>query len=175
MVNLQLIDTLDGGYFVFSRNDYILDEGIYSELYACLFATSTPEWWADTAFNTMASKIASRTENALKTNNSNTKEDANLIIKAIIDDLIRFTKKNTEVLVQKIALILYSNKAIEILIELTGYSDAFNFVYNKTSESLDNITYKAYTCKKPITDNITADTLLISADSTMFTADATKY
>ena len=61
------------------------------------------------------------------------------------------------------------------MIELTGNSDTFNFIYNKTSESLDNINFKAYTCKKPVSTNITADTLLISADSTLFTADATKY
>jgi len=175
MVNLQLIDTLEGGYFVFSRNDYILDEGIYSELYACLFGTASSEWWGDTAFNVQSEKIASRTENALKNHNSNSDSDVNLIKKAIIDDLARFTNKNNEIQVENLAILIYSNKAIEILIELTGNSDTFNFIYNKTSESLDNITYKAYSCKKPDTTNITADTLLISADSTLFTADATKY
>lgn len=175
MHNIQLVDTFDGGHFVVSRNDYIIDEGIYSSLYACLFATATSKWWGDSSFGIQSEKIASRTENALKTNKSNSISDVNLIKKAVIDDLLRFTNKNKEIQVENIAILIYSNKAIEILIELTGNSETFSYIYNKTSQSLDNLTYKAFSCKKPPSSNITADTLLISADSTLFTADATKY
>ncbi len=141
MNNLQLIDSLDGGYFVFTRNDYILDEGIYSELYCTLFSTSVPEWWGDNAFNIKTEKVASRTENALKTHNTNTDSDINLIKKAVLDDLDRFINKNNEIQIINAALVLYSNDAIEILIELSGYSDTFNFIYAKTKESLENISY----------------------------------
>jgi len=141
MNNLQLIDSLDGGYFVFTRNDYILDEGIYSELYCTLFSTSVPEWWGDNAFGIQTPKVSSRTENALKTHNTNTDSDINLIKKAVLDDLDRFITKNNEIQVINAALALYSNNAIEILIELSGYSDTFNFIYGKTKESLENISY----------------------------------
>ncbi len=144
MVNLQLIDSLSGGSFEFQRNDYILDEGIYSELYAALFGTSSSDWWGDSAFSVQSEKVASRTENALKTHNSNTDGDISLIRKAVIDDLERFTTKNPKITVQDIAILIYVNGAIRIMIELTGNTDAFNFIYQKTKESLDNIAYKIY-------------------------------
>ena len=144
MVNLQLIDSLSGGSFEFQRNDYILDEGIYSELYVALFGTSSSDWWGDSAFSVQSEKVASRTENALKTHNSNTDSDVSLIRKAVIDDLERFTTKNPEIEVEQIAILIYANNAIRIMIELTGNTDAFNFIYQKTKESLDNIAYKIY-------------------------------
>lgn len=143
MNNLQMIDTLDGGYFVFARNDYPLDEGIYTELYCCLFGTKS-DWWGDTAFNVQSEKITSRTQNALKIHNSNLDSDVNLIKKAVYDDLERFTTKNPEVEIEDVAILVYSNNAIRIIIEITGNTDAFNFIYQKTKESLENITYKAY-------------------------------
>jgi len=144
MGNIQLIDSFEGGYFVFARNDYPIDSGIYSELYVNLFGTSSSEWWGDGAFGVQSEKIASRTENALKTHNSNSESDINLIKKAINDDLLRFTNKNPDIEVEDLAIALYSNKAIEILIKLTGNSDTFNFIYQKTKESLENISYKIY-------------------------------
>jgi hypothetical protein len=170
MTNLQLIDTLDGGHFVFKRNDYILDEGIYSELYACLFGTLSSEWWGDTAFNIQTEKIASRTENALKTHNSNSIEDINLIQKAVIDDLLRFTNKNPNIQVKNSAVAVYKNSAIEILIELIGNSRTFNFIYQKTKESLDNISYKIY-CNNKSATIVTADSNAVTADSNVVTAD----
>ncbi|MDA3953118.1 MAG: hypothetical protein PF485_05695 [Bacteroidales bacterium] len=144
MHNLQLIDTLDGGYFVFKRSDYIIDEGIYSELYACFFGTSSPDWWADSAFSVQSEKVASRTENALRTHNSNSISDINLIKKAVSDDLDRFTSKNPKIEVKNASIVAYSNNAIMIMVELTGNTDAFNFIYTKTKESLDNIKYIMY-------------------------------
>lgn len=144
MVNLQLLDSLSGGYFVFQRNDYILDEGIYTELYCALFGTSSPDWLLDSAFETQSEKIASRTENALKTHNTNTDTDISLIKKAVLDDLERFTTKNKKILIEDVAILLYSNNAIRIVIELTGNTEAFNFIYSKTKQSLDNISYKIY-------------------------------
>lgn len=144
MHNLQLKDSFEGGYFVFQRNDYIIDEGIYSELYVCLFATSSSDWWGDGAFEVQSENIASRTENALRTHNSNSESDINLIKKAVNDDLKRFTNKNVDIEVENVAIVVYENKAIEILIELTGSSDTFNFIYQKTKESLENISYTLY-------------------------------
>ena len=144
MVNLQLIDSLSGGSFEFQRNDYILDEGIYSELYAAISSTNSSDWWGDSAFSVQSEKIASRTENALKTHNSNTESNVSLIRKAVIDDLEKFTTKNPEIEVKQIAILIYANGAIRIMIELTGNTDAFNFIYQKTKESLDNISYKIY-------------------------------
>ena len=43
---------------IINWNDYILDEGIYSELYAALFSTSSPDWWGDSAFSVQSEKIA---------------------------------------------------------------------------------------------------------------------
>lgn len=143
MTNLQLIDTLDGGYFVFKRNDYPLDKGIYTELYCAFFATKT-NWWADTAFNVQSEKISSRTENALKTHNSNSESDIALIKKAVSDDLERFKNNNPEIEVVNAAIAVYANKTIQILVEISGNSEAFNFIYAKTSESLENIKYIMY-------------------------------
>ena len=144
MFNLQLIDSFEGGYFVFSRNDYPIDQGIYSELYACLFGTSSSEWWGDNAFNVQSETIASRTEKALKTHNSNSESDINLIKKAVNDDLLRFTTKNPEIEVEEVTIIIYSNNALEIQIKLTGNSETFNFIWQKTKESLNNLTYKIF-------------------------------
>jgi hypothetical protein len=142
MVNLQLIDSFEGGYLALQRNNYPQDRGVYSELYACLFGTSSSKWWGDGAFNVESENVTSRTENALKTHNSNSQADINLIKKAVEDDLLRFTTKNPEIQVQNISLAIYNNKAIEIIIELSGNSDTFNFIWQKTKESLENITPK---------------------------------
>jgi len=144
MKNLQLIDSFDGGSFVFSRNNYILDEGIYSELYCALFSTKSAGWLGDSAFNDNDFKIASKTENALTTYNSNTTENMNLLKKAIRSDCDRFTQKNPNIIVNDIALLVYSNNAIEIKIEIEGNNDSYNFIYSKTKQSLENISYKLY-------------------------------
>lgn len=167
MVNLQLVDTFDGGHFVVERNDYISDEGVYSELYACLFGTSSPEWWGDTAFGVQSERIASRTENALKTHNSNSDSDINLIMKAIKDDLDRLTNKNPEIVIQRTAIIVYGRRGIEILIEVGGNSETFNFIYQKTQQSLDNISYKIYCDTGEV---VTADNNVITADSNTVSA-----
>ena len=142
MTNLQLLDSLSGGSFVFKRNDYIIDEGIYSEMYACLFGTLSSGWCLDSAFDVQTEKVTSKTENTLK--NYNSSGDINLIKKAVKDDLERFTNKNPDVQIKSSAVAVYSNNAIEIIIELSGFSDSFNFIYAKTSESLKNIKYEIY-------------------------------
>lgn len=140
MVNLQLIDSLSGGYFVFKRNDYILDEGIYTELYCAMFSTTSSSWWADSAFGVQSEKIVSRTENALKTYNTNNSEsNLNLLKKAIENDLDRFTNKNPKIKIESVTIIQKSNKELEIVIKLTGYTNSFNFIFKKTSNSLDNL------------------------------------
>ena len=139
MKNLQLVDSLDGGYFLFYRKDYPIDEGLYSELYCTLFSTLSSNWWGDGAFNINTYSIASKTQNALKTHNSNTEADINLIKKAIKDDLERFKIKNPDVEIEKISILAYVNKALEIKIEISGNSDSFNFIYSKTEESLEKI------------------------------------
>ena len=140
MVNLQLRDSLSGGYFVFKRNDYILDEGIYTELYIAMFGTASSNWWADSAFEVQSEKVASRTENALKIYNTNISEsNLNLIKKAIEDDLSRFTNKNPAINIESVTLLSKESKELEISIKLTGYTDSFNFIFQKTSESLSNI------------------------------------
>ena len=143
MVNLQLVDTLDGGYFVFKRNDYPLDEGIYTELYCTFFATKS-NWWADDAFEVQSEKVSSRTQKALTTHNSNSENDISLIKKAVSDDLERFKNKNPENEIKNAAIVVYANKAIQILVEITGNSEAFNFIFQKTKQSLDNIKYALY-------------------------------
>jgi len=144
MKNLKLVDTLDGGYFVFARNDYILDDGIYSELYCALFSTKSASWLGDKAFGINDVKVASRTENALSTYNSNTPTNISLIKKAVKDDTDRFMQKNPNVIIKDIAIIVFSRGAIEIKIEIEGNNDAYNFIYAKTKESLENIPYKVY-------------------------------
>jgi hypothetical protein len=139
MINLQLVDSLDGGYFVFQRNNYILDEGIYTELYAALFSMSTATWWADGAFNTNTYNVTSRTEITLKNLASTSTADLNLVKKAVEDDLKRFTDKNSNISVKDVLIIAYQNKAIRILIDLEGFNDSFDFIFSKTQQSLTNI------------------------------------
>lgn len=141
MHNLQLIDSFDGGYLAFDRNDYPIDEGIYSELYACLFATSSAEWWGDNAFNTISQNVSSRTGISLKNNASINASSLSLIKKAVQDDLQRFTNKNKNIDVKEIA-VAYQGSSILIIVELGGYNDSFNFIYQKTEESLNRINWK---------------------------------
>lgn len=143
MVNVQLEDTLDGGSMVFYRNDYPLDEGIYSELYTCLFGTASAEWLLDGAFNVNSYNISARTGITLRKNGSTSQENINLIKKAVDDDLKRFTEKNKNIEIKDVVIAYYS-KTILIVIELTGYNDAFNFIYQKTKESLETAEFKTY-------------------------------
>lgn len=141
MHNLKLIDSLNGGYFAFERNDYPIDEGIYSELYACLFGTSSSSWWGDNAFGTISANASSRTGITLQNNSGVSENSLSLIKKAVEDDLKRFTNKNKNIEVKEIA-IAYQGMAILIVIELTGYNDAFNYIYNKTEERLSKTNWK---------------------------------
>jgi hypothetical protein len=143
MFNLQLIDSLEGGYFSFERNNYSIDQGIYTEMYVALFGTSSAEWWGDGALGTTSFNISSETGIALKNNNSTQESDINLIKKAINNDLDRFTTKNNEIEIKGVEVAFWS-KTILIIIELTGYNDSFNFIYQKTKESLDNASFKTY-------------------------------
>lgn len=142
MVNVQLIDSDEGGYFAFDRNDYPLDQGVYSELFATLFATDS-EWIFDGAFETIDYKVTSKTGIALRVNNSITQTNLALIKKAVIDDMKRFTTKNPYIEVNNIE-VAYWSKTILIIIELKGYADAFNFFYQKTKEVLENFTFKTF-------------------------------
>jgi hypothetical protein len=144
MKNLQLVDSLDGGYMLFARKDYQIDDGIYSELYCALFSTKSSNWWGDNAFNINSYPIASKTENAFKSHNSNADSDINLIKKAISDDLNKFKSKNPDVEIEKISILAYVNKALEIKIYLTGNNESFNFIYTKTKESLEQIPFTTY-------------------------------
>lgn len=143
MINLQLIDSADGGYFGFERNDYPIDEGLYTEMYAALFATSSAEWLLDNAFSTISENISSRTGIALKANASISETNLNLIKKAVSDDMLRFTNKNKGIDISEIA-IAYWSKTILIIIEVKGFDKAFNFTYSKTQESLENANFKIY-------------------------------
>ena len=142
MVNVQLIDSDEGGYFAFDRNDYTLDQGIYSELFAALFATES-EWMFDNAFESADYKVTSKTGTALRVNNSITQTNLALIKKAVIDDMKRFTTKNPYIEVDNIE-VAYCSKTILIIIELKGFTDAFNFIYQKTKEVLENYTFKTF-------------------------------
>lgn len=143
MINLQLIDSLDGGYFGFDRNDYPIDEGIYTELYCALFSTETPQWCLDVAFNVESYSISSSTGTALKNNSTINSTNLNIIKKAVLNDLSRFTNKNKSIVIKGVELATWS-KTLLIIIELTGYDEAFNFIYNKTGESLLNANFKKY-------------------------------
>jgi len=143
MNNIQLVDSLDGGYFAFKRNDYPIDEGIYTELYATFFGTSSAEWWADGAFEISDFNISSRTGITLKNNSSTSDTNISLIKKAVQDDLTRFTNKNPNISVQNME-VFYWSKTILIIVELTGFNDAFNFIYQKTKESIENADFKTY-------------------------------
>lgn len=143
MVNMQLEDTLEGGSMVFYRNDYPLDEGIYSELYSCLFGTASSTWLLDNAFGVNTYNVSSRTGITLRNNGSTSQTNLNLIKKAVQDDLKRFTEKNKNISVKDMAIAYYS-KTILIAIEIEGFNDAYNFIYQKTKESFktsDFITY----------------------------------
>jgi hypothetical protein len=144
MVNLQLIDTLDGGSLVFQRKDYILDKGIYTELYCALFATRSATWLGDQAFDIDDYKIASRTENALGVYNSNTPDNIALIKSAVKADCERFMKKNANITVSEITLRAYVNNALEIMIKIEGINETYDFIVQKTEESLENIQYLDY-------------------------------
>lgn len=143
MNNLQLVDSLNGGYFAFTRNNYPIDEGIYSELYSCLFCTSSAEWLLDNAFNTISPNVSSRTGITLKNNASISETNLNIIKKAVEDDLKRFTNKNNNIEVEGI-VIAYQKNSVLIVIQLIGFNDAFNFIYQKTEESLENINWKRF-------------------------------
>lgn len=143
--NLQLVDTLDGGTFVFARNDYPLDEGIYSELYCTLFTTKSATWLGDNAFGVNTPLVSSKTENAVLKYNSNTETNKNLIKKAIQDDLTRFTNKNPEIIIKSINLVFYKTGALRINIEISGNSKSYDFIVSKTEESLENIDYDLIT------------------------------
>jgi len=142
MHNLQLIDSEDGGFFGFDRNDYPIDQGIYTELYCALFSTTT-QWWGDKSFGINTFNITSKTGVSLKNNNSTSQSNINLIKKAIKDDLDRFTGKNKNIEVSAIE-VAYWSKTILIIIELIGYNKPFNFIYQKTKESLENSNFKIY-------------------------------
>jgi len=142
MVNLQIIDSVDGGYFAFDRNDYTIDNGIYTELYATLFGTNS-EFWGDSAFGIQISKITSRTGSALKNNASINQNSINQIKKAVNDDLKRFLQKNQNIVLKAVEVAHWS-KTILIIIELGGYNTPFNFIYQATKESLENAKFKTY-------------------------------
>lgn len=143
MTNLQLNDTLDGGHFVVDRNDYKIDEGIYSELYACIFGTASVNWWADGAFDTIAPNVSSNTGIALKNNGTTTRSNLNVIKKAVNDDLDRFMTKNPNIEVSKVEVGFWSN-TILIIIEIVGYNQAYNFIYQKTKENIVNANWQTY-------------------------------
>lgn len=143
MHNLQIIDSIEGGFFGFDRNDYPIDEGIYTELYCDLFSTESAQWCLDNAFETNSFLITSKTGIALKNNASTNENSINLIKKAVNDDLKRFTNKNPNIEIKAVEVAYYS-KTIAILIEITGFNDSFNYIYNKTNESLENANFKIY-------------------------------
>ena len=144
MINLQLVDSTEGGYFVYKRNDYLIDEGVYSELYCALFATNSAEWLGDGAFNVSTPLIASRTENALKNYASYTPENIALIKSAVQSDCDRFTEKNPNIIVSNIELRVYSGRILEIIITIDGNTETYNYIWSKTKLSLENIEFITY-------------------------------
>ncbi len=143
--NLQLQDTLNGGSFVFVRNDYPLDNGIYTELYCTFFTTKSDKWLGDNAFDIVAPIVSSKTENALSEFDTFTEANKSLITKAIQQDLERFTTKNPEVLIKNINLVFYKNGALRINVEIEGSSQEYDFLVAKTQVSLENIEYEIVT------------------------------
>lgn len=143
--NLQLQDTLNGGSFVFIRNDYPLDNGIYTELYCIFFTTKSDKWLGDDAFDVIAPVVSSKTENALSEFDTFTEVNKSLITKAIQQDLERFTTKNPEVLIKNVNLVFYKNGALRINIEIEGNSQEYDFLVAKTQVSLENIEYEIIT------------------------------
>lgn len=139
MTNLQIIDTVEGGHFVFKQNDYLLDEGVYSELYCALFATRSPEWLGDNAFGLDTVKVSSQTENAIYTYSSFTDANISLIEKAILNDLDRLTTKNIEIIIKELYLEVVNSKRLNIWIEIEGNSDAYQFIVDKTEVSFNNL------------------------------------
>lgn len=139
--NIQLKDTLNGGTFVFVRNDYPLDEGIYTELYCAFFTNKSAAWLGDTAFEVETPPVSSKTENAVKKYNTNTEVNKNLISKAVQDDLTRFTNKNPEILIKSVNLVFYKIGALRINVEIEGNSKSYDFIVSKTKQSLENVDY----------------------------------
>lgn len=132
MKNIQLQDSPDGGYLVFDRKDYPVDEGIYSELYSALFSSRSATWLGDTAFNISSFKVASKTENILATSGFSSQASLNLIKSAVRSDCDRFTIKNPNVNITNIVLELLRSDALKISIEVDGNSDTYDFIVSKT-------------------------------------------
>jgi hypothetical protein len=136
MKNLMIRDTLDGGTLVFVRKNYVVDEGIYTELYCALFATKAATWLGDNAFNVNDYKVASRTENAMSVYGSNIESNISLIKSAVKEDCDRFMKKNTSVIVKSIEIEAYKGTILKIRIGIDGTSTPYEFIVAKTQESL---------------------------------------
>lgn len=143
--NLQLQDTFNGGSFVFVRNDYPLDKGIYTELYCTFFTTKSDKWLGDNAFDVESPVVSSKTENALSTFDTFTETNKSLITKAIQQDLERFTTKNPEIIIKNINLVFYKNGVLRINIIIEGDSQEYDFLVAKTQTSLDNIDFDLIT------------------------------
>jgi hypothetical protein len=141
--NIQLKDTLNGGTFVFVRNDYPLDEGIYTELYCAFFTTKSPNWLGDDAFEVDTPPVNSKTENAV--HKYNTEANKSLILKAVQDDLTRFTNKNPEILIKSVNLVFWKNGSLRINVEIEGNSNSYDFIVKKTLDSLENVDYEIVT------------------------------
>ena len=139
MTNLQLIDTVEGGHFVFKSNNYQLDNGIYSELYCALFSTKTAEWLGDSAFDVQSINISSQTENAINKFSTYTEANIALITKAVANDLERFTNKNPEIQIKDLFVEAENRNRLKIYIEIEGFTDAYEFIFDKTATSLENI------------------------------------
>lgn len=139
MVNLQLIDTVEGGHFVFKQNDYLLDKGVYSELYCALFTTRTAEWLGDSAFDVESLSVSSKTENSIRNNSTFTDANIALIRKSIESDLERFTNKNKEIKISGLGVSAENRNRLNIEIAIDGFSDTYKFIYDKTATSLDNL------------------------------------
>jgi hypothetical protein len=132
MKNLRLQDSPDGGYLVVDRNDYSIDEGIYTELYCALFSTRSATWLGGEAFNISDYKIASKTENTLSTSGFSSQNSLNLIKSAVRSDCDRLAIKNPTINVTDIILELLNSKTLQIKIFIEGNSDAYEFLVNKT-------------------------------------------
>lgn len=131
MKNLQIESTIDGGQLVFKRYDFQIDEGIYSELYSCLFGSES-NWWFDDCFDTVSFNVTSRTEIAIKNMAGTSENDINLVKKAIKDDIERFKNKNQNIELKSIKVFATASKQLKIYISLEGFNDEFEFIYNQT-------------------------------------------
>lgn len=151
MTNLQIIDTVNGGSFVFKDNDYKLDKGIYTELYCAFFTNRSADWLGQNAFGVETINVVSKTENAINRYSTFTEENLSLIKKAIESDLDRFAKKNKEIEHISYNVSVERGNKLIIQIFLNGSSSAYIFVVGKTTESLDNIKdFTAYTVSEDI-------------------------